>query len=178
VVAILAAVLAGLGLKGIDWARDRILADPQILQDHAARAWNTFNAAAVPVLQEFDRIAMGIDQFINGLNGDGVPGARDTQALDHLKTECEALEARIPNIPAENGEIQAIRTHLTAAQSFQLQILTALREFSATGNPASIDGPRGFHASVDAYRKEFQTIGSLRDAYFKAHDLHVVPKTH
>jgi len=181
VVTVLAAALAGLGLKAIDFARAGILADPQmgpLLESrlNAAPAWNAFSDASRPVFLEFDRIALGMDQVTADLERGGVPPARITQMLDRLTAECKALGARIATIPAENEEIQAIRNHLTTAQSLELQRLTSIDQFVATGDEAHINGPRGLSATTAAYRKEFQTISSLRDAYFKTHGLQVIPK--
>jgi rhomboid protease GluP len=181
VVAVLATILAGLTGQGITAARVWLLADPRMgpllkSQLNAAPAWNAFRAASGPVFLEFDRIALGIDQISAELGKGPVKRESVNEGLDRLKGDCNALGAKIPAIPAENAEILAIRNHLAVAQSRQVQALDALGQFVASGNDAHIDGPRGYNASTAAYIKEFQTIGSLRDAYLNAHNLRLLPK--
>ena len=56
-------------------------------------------------------------------------------------------------------------------------MLTSIEQLVATGEQSDIEGPRGLSATSNAYIKEFQTIGSLRDAYFKAHRLQPLSNT-
>jgi rhomboid protease GluP len=182
VLVVASALLAGLGRKATDVAHGVILADPRMgqaitSQRDAIEAWNAFNAEAMPVLQEFDRIGRSIDELTTALHEGGLSDAEANQMIARLKDDCRRLEARIPKLPARSGEIQQIRQHLITAQSIQLRMLTSLEQFLATGDEAAhIEGPRGFTASADAYLKEFQTIGSIRDAYFKAHTIERVKK--
>jgi rhomboid protease GluP len=180
IVAVVAVALAGLGLKGIDFARDRILADAKIgglikSQLNAAPAWEAFSRAADPVIREFDRIGAEINQVNDQIEKGDVPAARIIQTLDRLKTECKALGVRIPTIRTESAEIQEIVNHLASAQARQLEMLTALDRIVATGDESQVTGPGGYIASTNAYEKEWQEIGSLRDAYFKAHGLQSKP---
>ncbi len=131
--------------------------------------WNTYSAAAGPLFTEFDRIGNEIERLVSDLETGGIPTATITQTLHRLKSESKALSARIPSIPARNVQIQEIRNHLASAQTYQLQMLTSIEQFVATGEQSYIEGPRGLSATRNAYIKEIQTIGSLGDAYFKVH---------
>jgi len=178
--AVVAAVLAGIGTKGIDAARAGILADPKIgplinSRLDAAPAFKAFYRAADPILEEFDRVGTGIDQFIADLEKGGVPEAKITQALDRLKAECTALGARIATIPAQNEELQAIRNLFVSAQSHQLKMLTAIDRFIATGEQSFVSGPDGFQSAAQAYVKDLTQTGALRDAYIKTHELQLLP---
>ena len=179
---VIAAALVGIGQKGIDYARGQILADPKMGPRinallTAGPDWNAYSAAADPLFTEFDRIGNEIDRLVSDLEKGGIPTATITQTLHRLKSESKALGARIPSIPARNVQIQEIRTHLASAQTYQLQMLTSIEQLVATGEQSDIDGPRGLSATSNAYIKEFQTIGSLRDAYFKAHRLQPLSNT-
>jgi rhomboid protease GluP len=180
VLVILSALLAGLGLTGVDVARGRILADPQmgeaLASQRAAREWNTFNAAAEPVLREFDRVEAGIDELVNSLEESNVSDATITRTLARLKGDCQGLETKVSNLPAENGEIQEIRKRLGLAQTFQLQTLASIEKSLATGDNGHLNGPRGVSASTAALVKEIQALEELRDAYFKAHGMRRVEK--
>jgi hypothetical protein len=176
VLVVLSAMLAGLGLKACDAARDVILADPKVgklvtSQRDNVDAWNAFNAAVEPVLQEFDRIAQGIDDLTTGLQNGHISEATATRTIARLKDDCKGLEPRISGLPAAHGEIEEIRKHIASAQSFQLRMLTSIEQFLATQDEARINGPSGLSASAEAYGKEFQTVVRLRDAYFKAHGM-------
>jgi hypothetical protein len=176
VLVVASALLAWLGLKAVDAARDRIMADPRIgrpiaSQQDAVEAWNAFNAAVGPVLEEIDRIGRSIDQLTDGLADGRLPEATANRTIARLKDECRGLEPLILKLPARNGEIREIRQHLASAQSFQLRSLGSIEQFLATADKAHIEGPGGLSASADAYLKEFQTIENLRDAYFQAHSM-------
>jgi hypothetical protein len=181
VIALLSAIVVGAGWEGVDQARKRILADPQVgpmiaAQRDAIAAWNAFNVALEPILKDFERVGTRIDQLMDDLKRGGVPVARATETLDRLKAESQTLAATIPGLPAGNAEIQAIRDHLSAAQSAQLQLITTLDAFFTTGNEARLEGPKGVAETTDAYLKAFRAFNSSAEAYFKAHGLERVPK--
>ncbi len=180
VAATLTAGLALLGLEGIDVARGRILADPNIgpiitMNRNVVDSWNSYNAAASPLYQEFDRIGLGIDQITTDLQKEDVPKETIQRDIDRLKRDSKAIGAKLESVPAGNAEIRTIRDHLVSAQSLQIRMLDSLAEFLATGDEAHIEGPRGFVTSSNAYLEEFKTMESLRVAYFKTHKIQIQP---
>jgi rhomboid protease GluP len=180
VAAVLAIAVAGLGQKAIDAARAVILADPKMgplinSQLSAAPAFNAFFTAANPILLELDRIAVNIDTVSADLNRGTLPEARATQTLSRLKAESKSLVERIGAIPAQNAELQAMRSHIAAAQTHQARVLEAIDRVVTGGGESQIEGPAGVKASAQAYIKECNDLGNLRDAYIKAHGLQFVP---
>jgi rhomboid protease GluP len=181
VIAVLSAIVAAAGWKGMDLAGNRLLADPQMGplltgQRDAITAWNAFNAALEPLLKDFERVGTRIDQLMDDLRRGGVPVGRATETLDRLKAESQTLDAAIQGLPAENAEIQTIRDHLSAAQSAQLQLLTSLETFVTTGNEARLEGPKGVAETTDRFLKAFGAFNAAVEAYFKTHGLERVPR--
>ena len=176
VLVILSALLAGLGLKGVDIARGRILADPAMARDLAAQSWNKFSTAVQPVFGEFGRIEAGINGLTLVLSLGKPPDATAARTLAGLKGDCQGLGTRIANLPAENAEIQEIRKHLAAAQAFQLQMLTSIEQFLATRDRKYLDGLHGASSPIEGYTREFQTLKTLMDAYFQDHGIERVPQ--
>jgi rhomboid protease GluP len=180
VAVVLGAALVGLGQKATEVARTGLLADPKMgprLESllTAAPAYNTFYATANPISLEFDRIAKASDKLLDEIDKGNAPAAHVTETLDRLKADTKALGDMIPTIPAQNVELQAIRDHLASANKHQLERLTAIDRFIATGDAKHIDGPGGLVASSEAFLKEIEQTTSLRDAYIKAHQLQVIP---
>ena len=180
VAATLTAGLALLGLEGVDVARGRILADPGIgpiitMNRNVADSWNSYIEAVGPLYQEFDRVGTGIDQVWTDLQKGGVSKETIQRDIDRLKMESRAIGVKIESVPAGNGEIRTIRDHLASARSLQFRMLDSLAEFLATGDEAHIEGPQGFVTASNAYLEEFETMESLRVAYFKVHEMKSQP---
>jgi rhomboid protease GluP len=176
-VAVLAAVLAGVGQRTIEAARARLLSDPAFrsrLDD--VPAFNTFYSAANPILFEFERIYTEINRIAIEINRGAVAKTTMQRTLDNLRSENRALGEKIPAIPARNSELQAIRDHIARGQFHQIQIITSLSRYIETGDQSHISGRDGFNESVKAYVDDFNTVSSLRDAYLKAHNLQIVRK--
>ncbi len=182
VLAVLAAALAGLGWQGLDAARARILADPVMgaairNQMDAAPAWNAFFERARPVFTEFDRIGAAIDRVLAGFKEDTAADPKTDATLNGLEADSRALGARVAGLPAANPEIEALRSHMAAAQVHQSRIIKAVRQASGIGDASHVTGPDAFIASVQAYKKEFESIKSLSDVYVRAHHLELHQKT-
>jgi rhomboid protease GluP len=180
VTVILVVVLAALGQKGVGVARARLMADPEMgprLNSllTAAPAFNAFFAAANPILLEFDRIAEATDEFLNEIEKGSTSAARITQTLERLKAETKALGDKVQTIPAQNDELRAIRGHLTSAHTHRFQMLNLIEQFVATGDERRVEGPNGLVSSAEAFAKDIEQVGSLRDAYIKAHNLRILP---
>jgi len=113
-------------------------------------------------------------------------GIDDTAIRDlGLEQSPTSTELRLPaRIGCVNGVglgfvvLIVLRKHLVSAQSFQLQMLTSIEAFLATGDERHVNGPRGMSASADADVKELQPLEGLRDAYFKAHGMLPTDEAH
>jgi rhomboid protease GluP len=170
------AILAGSWPKVAEHARGLILADPTvgraIVADRgAAEAWNAFHIASQPLFRDFERIEQGLNDLLSRLQDGRSPPADATGTIGRLKRDCRALEPRIAGLPAANGEIQQVRRHIAAAQSFLLRTLTSVERTIETGDEEHLEGPGGLSASNEAYIKEFEAVKTLREAYFRAHSL-------
>jgi rhomboid protease GluP len=179
ILAVLSILLAGLGLEAAHVAYRRMLADPQIGpkiagQRQAVDAWNAFATASEPLFRDFDRIDKDLDEVTDGVNSGKISDAAALATIVHIQGECRSLGTRISQLPAANGEIQEVRRHLLSAQSDKLQLLTKIEEILACRVGARPADQRELDRLSKAYVREFEAVGRLRAAYFRAHDMQPV----
>jgi rhomboid protease GluP len=176
VVATVTLALCLLAREGIKLASERIFADPKLGPIYrgvmfAAPEWNEFNVAADPVLAEFDQIGAELDRITSQLDQGRVTPRSLLSKVDDQISHLNAIGNRIESLPAKNDEIRGIRDQITQARTHLGAALNALRLLIVNGDENLIDGKEGFLPSMNAYKKDFEQFGTLRDAYFKAHNL-------
>ncbi|SIO41859.1 rhomboid protease GluP [Singulisphaera sp. GP187] len=176
VIAVLSVGLFVLTRQTIERAHDRILADPTMgpqLESalNAGPAWNAFQQASAPLFQEFDRISRATERVMSDIDQGVVPASQIEPTLNRLSAESESLGRRLETLPVGNPELQAMVDRLSKARTHQHHALILLSRFFADKDASLLKGPDGLDASFKAYIKELEEFRTLRDAYFKTHQL-------
>ncbi len=173
-------LLIVLAILGIGAAR-QVRRDPnfnalQEAETAPARDFNNLSRSLGPRLDVFSDVSERFSRLLNGRVATPIVNPNFRRELDTLITEIDVALTALRSVTEPNPETQAIRQSITNAVAFMRDAMTTLRRsLDAPDDLKLRSGPDSVEALLNRSAAASKSFVSLRDAYFRNHELESVP---
>jgi len=141
-----------------------------------ARDFNALLRSIRPQLEVFSRVSQRFSQLLTDREATPIAKPNFRRDLDILIPEITANLTALRSVTEPNPETQAIRQSITNAVAFMRDAMTTLRRsLDAPDDLKLRSGPDSVEALLNRSAAASKSFVSLRDAYFRNHELESVP---